>query len=372
MTRPAFPVFVAIVATVLAGRLVAFGAEVVFNHDGFGILEDLAKTDLTERAAAELLVTPLADAGVTIIDWSILSTGAHNCRTRHRRLFDPAMEERIVAEMPDFSDKAKWCDRQAIARVIAHYASGPLDLLDIVVKHGHARGLKVYGNVRLNHANATVMLEGVPGRQFGAGGGRRMDFSDPVFHDYLIEVYEDLLAKGVDGLSLDFERKAPFFPDTVPQAERTDACRRFLRRVRALTDKPIIARVAHDPAKGGPQGQDPEAWIREGLLDAVVPATHNHEPEDLAWTFERFVEAARASPRACHVWPQIWPTSEAWKNPPPPRFPLERFVARSRDIVAAGGDGVYFFNYRCYWPRLGVAEPDTAAMFTAIGGIATR
>ena len=66
-----------------------------------------------------------------------------------------------------------------------------------------------------------------------------------------------------------------------------------------------------------------------------MPATHNHEPEDLAWMFERF-------------------------------------IARSRDIVAAGGDGVYFFNYCCYWPRLGAEEPDTAAMFTAIRGIAAR
>lgn len=66
----------------------------------------------------------------------------------------------------------------AITTVIEHNAAQDLDLLDIVVKHGRARGLKVFGNIRLNHANAAVMLEDVPGRRFGNGSGARMDFRD--------------------------------------------------------------------------------------------------------------------------------------------------------------------------------------------------
>ncbi len=340
--------------------------EIVFNHDGYGILEDLAKTAMTEQDAADLLVKPLADVGITLIDWSILSTGAHNCRTRHRRLLDPAMEEKIVAEVPQLNTPGVSVDRRAIARVIAHYAAQERDLLDIVVAHGHARGLKVFGNIRLNHANASVMLDGLPGRRFGGGSGARMDFRDERFHAYLLELCEDLLAKGVDGLSLDFERKAPFFPEGVAPAERLEACGMFLRRVRKLTAKPVVVRVAHDAAKGAPQGQDPEGWIREGLVDAVVPATHNHEPETLDWSFARFVKAARMSPRPCAVWPQIWPTPETWREPVPPRYPPRAIVERAKAIFAGGGRGVYFFNFCCYWPRIGLSEPDTAAMFGEI------
>lgn len=42
--------------------------EQVFNHDGYGVLALLDDTSKTERDAAELLVTPLAEAGVTAID----------------------------------------------------------------------------------------------------------------------------------------------------------------------------------------------------------------------------------------------------------------------------------------------------------------
>ncbi len=339
--------------------------EIVFNHDGYGILGDLARTAMTEQDAADLLVKPLADAGVTIIDWNILTTGLHNCRTRHGRLYDRAALQRVVAEVPAFNQPGVSVDRFAISTVIEHYAAQELDLLDIVIKHGHARGLMVFGNIRLNHANAAVMLEGVPGRRFGTGSGARMDFRDAAFHAYLIELCEDLLAKGVDGLSLDFERKAPFFPSDTPQQERFEACRRFLRRLRALTDKPVIVRAAYDATKGAPQGQDPEGWLREGLVDAVVPATHNHEPDGLDWSFERFVTAAAMSPRPCAVWPQIWPTPETWREPLPSRHPPEAIIARVRGLFEAGADGVYFFNTCCYWPRIGLQEPGTEAMFRA-------
>ncbi len=50
--------------------------EIAFNHDGFGILGDLAVTAMTEADAAALLVEPLAQAGATAIEWCVGSTGA--------------------------------------------------------------------------------------------------------------------------------------------------------------------------------------------------------------------------------------------------------------------------------------------------------
>ena len=64
--------------------------EFAFNHDGFGALEHLADTDMTEADAVAMLVQPIVDSKLTAIDWCTLTTGEHNCRTRHKReaLFD--------------------------------------------------------------------------------------------------------------------------------------------------------------------------------------------------------------------------------------------------------------------------------------------
>lgn len=109
--------------------------EQIFNHDGYGILAALDATAKTERDAAELLVTPLAEAGVTAIDWCIVSTGAHNCRTRHGMLYDQRQLERFLAEKSEISEKSSF--REAICRVIEHYAAQPLDLLDAVIPATH-------------------------------------------------------------------------------------------------------------------------------------------------------------------------------------------------------------------------------------------
>ena len=84
------------------------------------------------------------------------------------------------------------------------------------------------------------------------------------------------------------------------------------------------------------------------VLDAVVPATHNHEPDPLDWSFDAFLDAARSSPRPCQVWPQVWPTGIGWSEDAATRHPPEAIIRRTRDIIARGADGVYYFNFCCY------------------------
>jgi hypothetical protein len=321
--------------------------DLVYNHDGFGILRHLAETDMGEQAAADLLVGQFVESGITIIDWCILSTGNHNCRTRHRK--------GTVG-----GNRTEHPRSRRIRDITQHYLAQPLDLLDIVVKHGHAFGATVFGNLRLNHGN---VADSCPGRTFvydgpyGYQGSRRKDFRDEVFHAYLLEVLEDLLAKGVDGISVDFERKMPFFPSDTPREEAFAATRAFLERVRKLTGRPVMARVAHDREKGERWGQQPEVWLRAGLLDAIVPATHNHEGDPYDWTFDRFVKAAADSPRPCRVYPQIWPTWTCWKEfhdlgqdgrGEGTYYEPVAVQRRGEEILQNGADGIFFFNFCCH------------------------
>lgn len=304
--------------------------DLAFNHDGYGMLDELHSTARTEEDVRRVLVDPLAGSAISVIDWCIQSTGLHNCRTRHGKLHDGRGKEEID---------------HRVGEVIRHCAAQGKDLFDLVIAQGHRAGLKVFGNVRLNHTGRNPsQLRNCPGRN--AEG--KKDFTDPIFHDYLCEVFEDLLAKGADGISLDFERKAPFFPEATPQQERFAACQAFLEKIRALTSLPILARVSHDPAKGEPQGQDPERWVEQGLVDIIVPATHNHEPDHLDWGFERFLQAARRSPNGCLVWPQIWPTHANWGDRMGNLHSCEAVVRRVEEIKASGAHGAYFFNFCCF------------------------
>jgi hypothetical protein len=326
----------------------------IFNHDGFELLAELAGTDCTLADADRVLVAPLAVAGFNAIDWCLCSTGIHNCRTRHGRGITRELLARSHADNPAMWGEAAADTIFPIGEVVERYSAREKDLLDCVIAAGHARGLRVYGNVRLNHACVPRWLTGVPGPSHA--GGLRKDFRDAAFQAYLLELFADLLAKGVDGLSLDFERKAPFFPDGVPQDERFAACTRFVRAARALTDKPLLARVAYQPEKGELQGQQPLTWMVEGLLDAVVPATHNHEPDPFDWVPKVFFATAKCSPRPCAVCPQLWPTPEPWNNGHNRRHASEAVRQRCDALHIAGADGAYFFNFCSYGPLAGFSQ----------------
>lgn len=336
-------------------------AEFIFNHDGYGILDDLYDTDRSERAAADLLVRPLAEAGLTSVEWGLSSTVLHNCRIRGGRPHSPALWEQLFAEVPKLRNNP---ERRRIPEIVVHYNRQPRDLLDIVVHHGHEQGLEVFAALRLNHALGPLWLEGAPGVRHN--NGTRIDFRDESFHAYLEDIFAAILERGVDGIALDFERKAPFFPNAAPLDERVQAATRFVERMRRLTDKPIRARVCHDAEIGTAQGQDPEGWLRAGLLDSVVPATHNHEPDLLDWRFDRFVEAAKASPRRARVCPQIWPTPEHWQQAQCRLHSDNAVRMRIGDILAMGAHGVYFFNFCCFWPRHAETVP-FAGLFNGLG-----
>lgn len=310
-------------------------SEFVFNHDGFGMLTELLETEMTEQDAVDILVKPLANSDISAIDWCILSTAEHNCRTRKGFAFDGVGIGRPIDA--------------TIGKVVAHYNQQSLDLLDIIKKHGHQYGLKVYGNLRLNQFVNPDALSDCPGKSIV--GKKRKDFSDPEFQDYLLKLCEDIIEKGVDGLSLDFERQAPFFPKGTPQTKRISACIKFLQCVRELTNKPIIVRVSCQSEKGLPQGQDPEKWIDEDLVDIVIPATHNHEPNGLDWSFDRFLSAAQRSPSNCRIWPQIWPASSPWIQGDLELHSPQDIYHRVADVLAAGAHGVYFFNFCCFGSR---------------------
>ena len=311
-------------------------SDYVFNNDGFGPLVELAKTGMTEQDAIDVLVRPLAESDLTALDWCIMTTAEHNCRTRHGRAFDGIGVGRDIDQM--------------IGRVVAHYNGQDEDLLDLVVKHGHDQGIEVYGNVRLSHCLNAERVPDCPGVvNFCHYNSIKKDFRSWAFHAYLIELFEDILEKGIDGISLDFERKAPFFPPGTPEEEKLDSCLWFMRKIRKLTDRPVIVRVAHEEEKGRAQGQDPITWMKEGLVDVVIPGTHNHEPDSLDWTFDRFLTGAKASPRPCKVWPQVWPTGTGWEDgDTAKKHTSEAVILRTRELIDQGADGVYSFNFCCY------------------------
>jgi len=318
---------------------------VMFNNDGYGCLRLIRDLPADEKAVDSHFVAPFDGSDVRIMDWTVFSTAEHNYRTAVGNPVIAAGESRLGRD-----------DRAAQADCVQRYNANDKDLLDCMRDASRRHGMAFFVSLRLNHSSVMDGPLPCPGRDFGKGKGARKDFTDDLFQHYLLALLEEIALRDPDGLTLDFERKAPFFPRSTSQTQRFEAADRFLHAARSLADRHsdrlgrplwLAARVANDPAKGEPQGQRPLRWIAEGLLDMVIPATHNHEPDALDWQPRAFLDARAASPRQCRVLPQIWPSPGPYDNwTPQGRHAPDAVAQRARELIAMGADGVYLFNFR--------------------------
>ena len=183
----------------------------------------------------------------------------------------------------------------------------------------------------------------------------------PGVRQYWLSLLRETLAYGTDGIHLHLNRATPFVcyeepacttfkekhgvdPRTLPDRDerwlkhRAGFLTEFLREIRALLDeKPgrelgvTIYGEAHEydrePANYHPirYGCDVETWIREGLVNYIMPSPYVDASFLKKW---REIGGERL-----HLWPDLMPRTQ----------PGEKYVRLARSYRAAGADGF------CLW-----------------------
>lgn len=163
-----------------------------------------------------------------------------------------------------------------------------------------------------------------------------LKYSDPAARAYFLQFYRDVLERGARRISLDFCR----YPHGVKTAEDANA---FLRELRKLADEfstpeRRIEILVRFPVPGNKdvalnRGKfDPECWVREGLVDVLVPSDFGGMP---------FFDAAPyvAMTRGTRV--RAIPCIDALGSGRP--FP-GNVLNRAAELYRQGADGVYLYQ----------------------------
>lgn len=291
--------------------------------------------------------------------------------------WNPAAEEdrRLVESYTPGMD---WSARARLLQRLESLDYSEFDSLRAAVDHGHELGLEVHAWATINEDDHGWGLQSEFSRQHPEFRWRRRDgrayrsqlsFAFPEVRQYKLRLLEELLDYEIDGLLLDWirtgdvrdnpqtdadgtldagheeplrttlrERHGVDPADVAPDDERWVRIRaepqtEFMRGVRRLLEErsrrmPVAALVGHpwlyrglnNPIAGNLRGLflDVEAWAREGLADALVPAGYYRSggsPEEAvralrretggaaaAWTYEwvphNSAEAGQAFERA--------------------------------------------------------------------------
>jgi len=170
-----------------------------------------------------------------------------------------------------------------------------------------------------------------------------LDFTHEKVRNYRLAQIEEIIQRyAVDGLELDFTRHYQYFP---PGRQQPELLTQIVRQARTRLDeksKPdgreriLMVRVAHTLDRCQSLGCDVSTWIREGLVDYVVPSS-----PDRYFQFDIPLEEFMALAEGTDC--RVVASPDSWKATP------DMYRAGICSYYAKGQRDTYLFNF--FTPR---------------------
>jgi len=268
-----------------------------------------------------------------------------------------------------------------------------IDPLTVILERGREQHIKVYPSIRiadwqmgggmdpLNRSHPQWRIGEYPRHGPAARFPvevktyrEQLDFAQPQVRQRIVDVVNEVLTRyRVEGLELDFMRRPHFFKPDQAVANR-HLMTEMLRTIRAsareagkASGKPVevICRVWTDLAECWNLGLDIPTWVKEGLVDMLVPT--NNFFFALDYPIEEFVELTRGTGvevavAYCPVLNQVSRGSrpelpEQWSAPPAAGRPVsphaefpyiitnDMWHAAAQVAYSKGATGLATFNF---------------------------
>jgi hypothetical protein len=230
-----------------------------------------------------------------------------------------------------------------------------LDPLQVLIDRAHDKGMDFIASLRMGEH------PGLEGDYSVGGGGRGYVHAEPRQHK--LAVFEELATQyAIEGVELDFAA-APggssfcFTPeDAVEYAPvMTELVGQIATLVRQRPGQPglIGARVYPTEELNLKAGLDVTTWLREGLVDFVVPVLYLSFILDSDMPIDWLVEAAHEHDISVYPMLQPFSTDETRSRSPRLNATPEMMRAAAASFYEKGADGLY--TWMMNWP-LGDSE----------------
>ena len=256
----------------------------------------------------------------------------------------------------DYPSPTSWNIAQNIQGLIA----AADDPLDVTTERLHQHGLTVLAGIRVNDRHHRT-IEFMRTRfylehpEWVIEGSVNMDYTVPQVREHRLAIVKEVLARDVDGISLDFIRSAPYV--SPPAAENAQYLTEFIRQVRTLLDDAarekgrqmvLGAIMPWDLALLESLGADVGYWIREGWLDFVSPS----EGRCADWNLPVDQWVSLVDGADCLVCPAVIADmvidrtvrADTGHAEGPMQMSMEHITACAQNFYSQGADGIAFYN----------------------------
>ncbi|MYC83486.1 MAG: hypothetical protein F4X19_15555 [Acidobacteria bacterium] len=251
-----------------------------------------------------------------------------------------------------------------------------VDFRQLMAELSHRSGMEFLGCIRMNDRHGGPVgrfIEENPQWHLKLPRGPAIDFAPEPVRQKMLDYIEELVAAvDLDGLELDYMRWCHMFPPG-QGAGNAHLLTDFMRKTRTLLEAaaerkgrgPLVlgVRVPQTLAECEYLGFDLAAWIKQGLVDFVVPSDFFYT--DLNTRVEDFVKLAEGTD--CRIYPAIHPIT--YRSDDVGINDLSHYRAAARNFYAYGASGVEAYNYQYHWGRrIGRNTPWPAYLWPAALG----
>jgi hypothetical protein len=279
---------------------------IAYRNDGFSQFFRVGPITREQLEADE--IDPFAGTNVQLLVWG-LGPGSVFCfDTKAGQVFgEPLTDE----QMAMLRTNDGWVNKNVMGLI--EQGNCPLE---VAVERAHELGIKLLARLEMQHEYGPIgddswMWVGFVGDfnkdhpEYRIPGSPRLDFKHQAVRDFKLTILREAAEKGADGLSLDFVVYPPFF-EVADAAVMTQ----FIRDIRAMLDEvgeqqgrnlELMARVPFESYDT--YGLDWKTWMREGLIDYIVPS-HLRANSFFDIRIEEFVNLAKET--GTEVYPTLW------------------------------------------------------------------
>lgn len=321
---------------------------VMYDNDGYssfcdGIFPNSSSLD-------NMLVKPLSEKNVGILNWCLGTTGLLNYNSKYAG--------RVFESFDKYPNQLRDIDKKAQEQVlsIAKEGKSPLEFL---ATFGEDKNLEVFASLRMNTFYEEEQYGFLNGNMYSSykdvkqKDGYGLSYLYPKTREYILNVLKEASSfTGVDGVTLDYCRYPEVISSEADLDTKVQIMNDFMRQVRReLKGKTIAVRIPYNDYNS--YGYDIETWIREGLIDILIPS--NITKDDF-FDIKPFVQLVSKKKIKLYVGicadvdghdltkEEEELIKEGLYVHNKTYLTIHEYMKRTAEIYKAGGDGIFLFN----------------------------
>lgn len=338
---------------------------VIYDNDGYSSFSDGIFPN--SESLNTKLAAPLASKNVGILNWTLGTTAMLNYNSKYAG--------KALESFDKYPSQLRDIDKRAKTQILSILSEGKSPL-EFLAEFGEEQNLDVYASLRMAAFYPEDKYGFLNGNIYNSykdvkqRDGYGFSYFYPKTRDYITNVLKEASSfKYVDGVTLDFCRYPTVMTSEANQDTKIKIMTEFMRRIRKeIPNKKIVVRIPYNNYLS--YGFDIKTWIKEGLIDVLVPS--NISVDDF-FNVKPFVDMVKGTKIKLYIGicadvtghdltkeeEQLMKAGLYVHNKT--YLSINEYMKRTAEVYAAGADGVFLFNttYRIY---INSSSPKEASM----------